>query len=121
MADSDPRIPPNLDTNIRGNMPAIALGSAQVVFIGTNPHKPAAVAVDKNGENATVFLTTDCKNSDGTKLTSLSNSGIIWNEVSASGTTNYFAGDSTLVSGIKIEGSPSSSAIQYSVTQRGKG
>ena len=117
MAKEDTKIPGNMDVNERDNVPA----SATPVLIGTNPAKSTAIAVDKNSQTAKVEVTTDAKNPDGTKLQTggLSASTIIWNEVSASGSTNYFAGPQTLISGVRITGNTGTSAIQYSVTQKG--
>lgn len=118
MAEEDLRIPGNMKLSVRNSIPAT---SAITRYIGTDPSHKTAVHVDKNGELAKVSLTTDVINSDGTKLTALSASTILWNEVSASGSTNYFAGNDNLISGVKIEKLASgTSAIEYSITQKGR-
>lgn len=118
MADSDPRDPGNMDTKIRSQ---ITVGGGQSpVIIGLNPHKLTAIHVNSGLENAKVSVTTDLLQSDSTKLVAF-DANTMWHEVAASGVVDYFAGDSTLLSGVMIEGTPGTSSIQYSVTQRGKG
>lgn len=118
-ADTTPRTPGNMDTDNRGQ---ITVGGGETpVIISLNPHKLAAIHVNSGLENAKVSVTTDLRHSGGTRLSSMAQTGIMWHEVAASGVVDYFAGDSTLLTGTKIEGAPGTSSIQYNVTQRGKG
>lgn len=113
-----PKIPGNMKLSIRGNIPA---NSAITKYFAVDPSHKTAVHVDKNSELGQVWLTTDVKKSDGTKLTDLEDSGVLWNSVSASGTVNYFAGDNNLISGVKIDKKASAAAaIEYSITQKGR-
>ena len=113
MADSTPRIPGNMKLTVRD---VIDTGSAITTYYGTYPQHRLAIAVDKKGEEATISVTTDVELNTGAKITDLSTSSITWNEVSASNTTNYFAGDSHLISGVKVE-SIESSNLQVTLTQ----
>lgn len=110
--------PGNMKLSIRGNIPAT---SAITKYFAVDPSHKTAVHVDKNSELSQVWLTTDTLDSTGAKLTDLEDSNVLWNSVSASGTTNYFGGDNNLITGVKIDKKASgSSAVEYSITQKGR-
>ncbi len=108
----------NMVTNVRDSIGA--LSSAVTHHIPTDPGVPTAVHVHTNNSEMSVWTTTDAQKSDGTRLTDLEDSGVLWNNVSTSGTADYFAGDSKLITGVKISGlsQSASSGITYSVTQK---
>lgn len=102
MSIQTPLVPGNMKLNVRE---VIDDGSGPVTrFYATYPQHRLAINIDKLGESAKVEVTTDGLLNDGSKLVeaSLSGSSISWVEVSASGTDNYFAGDSHLITGIKV-------------------
>ena len=109
MANSDVRIPGNMKLSIKDKQ---AVGSAAVVYFGTHPQHRAAISVDKAGDTVKV----DTKDDDGVKLTTLADADINWNNVSASNTTNYFSGDSYLITGVRLT-SANMSGVTTSITQ----
>jgi len=112
----DPKGLSGFDTNDRGNISA-----AEVKIIACDPAKKTAIALNKNSHNAKVEVTTDARLSNGTsRITDLEEANILWNEVSASNTTNYFAGDSSLLTGVRLT-DINGPAKQYSVTQKDVG
>jgi len=89
------------------------------------PNQTTAIKVVKNGQTATVEVTIDTKKRNttfnttgfGAPITDLEDADILW-EVVSSGTTNYFAGGSTGISGIRITSTPVGADVEYSIAQR---
>lgn len=111
------RNPKNMKLEIRSSL--TAGGGAQEKYFGTFPQHKLAIGLDKDSENATLFGTNATLQADGTPMTDagLSASTVSWFEISASGTTNYFKGDSQLISGLKLTGTPGSNDIVINITQ----
>ena len=101
--------------NVRAN---IVSGTSSVqLLINTAPEHSTAIQVGSNTlSTKKVELTSDAINADGTPL-DLTDSGVLWAEVAASGLTTYFSGDQSLITGVRITSLNAVSAIQYSVTQ----
>jgi len=90
-------------------------GGAFADFIKLDPDHETAILVDKNGEDIKVEVAINRKKVNGDKIDDLE-VGVIFAEVDT-GTDDYFAGDNSTLSAVKISGTPGSATVNYSVTQ----
>ncbi len=112
-----PKIPGNMKTNTRANIP-VSGGSQNQVVIATAPEFATAIMVASNLlATKKVELTSDARLSTGLPIDDMEDSGVLWAEVAGSANTTYFSGDQKLITGVRITSLNAVSAIEYSVTQ----
>jgi len=110
----------NRKAEFRGNLPILSANATAFFFV--DPSLNTKVMLDKNAMTASINVSTDTQilASDGTLTpitsTTMSNSTILFNEIDAASTTDFFGEDSGL-SIIKITGNSSASTIQFNITQ----
>jgi len=113
----DPKdFPRNRKRQYRGEIAAGA-GETNATF-WLDPSKTTKINVLKGAETAKVEGTSDTVDKDGVPLVTLEDVDILWQEIDAASTTDYFAKDDGL-SAVRINGTPITNPIKFNVTQDG--
>ena len=94
----------------------IGQASAATVFIPTRGRKNSVINVDKNGDSVTIESSIDVRKADGSIITDIEDSDMIYTEID-SGTTDFFAGDNKGVTAYKDQKIDTNSAVRVSITQ----
>lgn len=112
---TDPIIPGNTVNIVRTK---IANGAgATTNYYALDPNKLTSINLVKNSETVTLSVTNDLKGEDSNLwITDLEGAGILWN-ARTSDTTDYLAGDSAGLTGVKITATPAAADVEYSIIQ----
>jgi len=95
----------------------VAADGAVTRYYALDHNKFTSINVSKDGETVTIEVTNDLLDAAGDKLTDLEDASVVWNSRS-SDTTDYLAGDSSGLTGVKISTAGAvTNDVDYSIIQ----